>query len=209
MVSILIMGLPRSSHAQSNATLTNRTTHRREQQQLDQINYQAIGLYVSQPQENLTHFAVRLWPIMRRVTNKYGIEVCGYFAFDSNRQVYKIIVGTNYSQVRCLLYTDKIPAHTTNTLVSYHSHVNKNQLQLAKVDRQIMAITNPKLNWVDEMDTSGAGNRDRVVSNSDNQNFSALDYSSGQGYLATSQTLKYQNGVGTSQTLAIFQGFNQ
>lgn len=173
---------------------------------LKKISYQVVGLYESQPQESLDNFAIRLWPVLRKFTNQENSEVCGYFAEDQKHQTFEIILGTNGSQIRCLLYPKKIPVGTVNLRVSYHSHVADKVLQLREVDRQIMAITNPREDQQEsEWKSTGRWIGLGTVDNTDNQNFSMLDYESGHGFLATSKALKYQQGQGTSQTIAIFQ----
>ena len=136
------------------------------------MSYQRLFQLISEPNESLDDFLLRVGPKLRAFSDATGMEACGEIAQGDGR--YGIIGGTSYSHLGCAIFSIKVPQGMTALGVGIHSHGGKSQFKQNREDRIFSGV---------EDDPRAIGHA--VVYGQDLGAFSQQDQAIGRGYLAT------------------------
>lgn len=159
-----------------------------------ELPYEHVSDQVSQPGETKQAFLLRMAPVLREWANQTGMEACAEIgASDDGR--YGLVVGTNHSHLGCVIDPNRVlpGMHATNETI--HTHGRGNAFSPNAADMVMMdAQTAQRVDAVRAM-------RRPLLGGQTLNRFSAADYASGPGYLATPTGLIYQHGEGTDQVI--------
>lgn len=155
-----------------------------------ELPYEHIADYASQAGETKQAFLLRMAPIFRVWADKTGMEACAEIGASDDGQ-YGLVVGTNHSHLGCVIDPTRVlpGMHATNETI--HTHGRGVQFAPNAAD---MVMMDPQT--AESVDAVRAMRRPLLGGQVLNR-FSAMDYASGPGYLATPTGLMYQHGDGT------------
>lgn len=85
-----------------------------------EIDYQRLFEEISEVDEELDAFVLRIAPMLRDYTEKAGFEACGLLATDGQR--FGVVVGSTLAHAACGSFLEAVPEGMTPTGETIHSH---------------------------------------------------------------------------------------
>lgn len=159
----------------------------------DQLAYDHVGDYTSTPGETEQAFLIRMVPVFRAWANKTGTEACAEIGATADGQTFGLVIGTNRSHLGCVIYSARVLPGMQATGVTIHTHGRGAPFSPNRAD---MVLMDPAT--AAAVDTVKAMRR-LVLAGQTLDHFSATDFASGPGYLATPTGLLHQSGAAGSE----------
>lgn len=153
--------------------------------------------FVSQDNEKLEDFLLRISPLAEQFTVMTGWEVCGFVAQGKNGQ-YGLRLSSNRGAISCNISSNNVPFGMTAMRMTYHTHPEGNARPTA-ADAEFYAdnpATSGRMVKVGKPVKIGIGNKGSDI-------FSDGDYAA-PGYLAAEGKLMYQEGKGSERDVGTF-----
>lgn len=150
---------------------------------------------VSQVDENLESFVLRVAPELDSFTRESGHEACGMIAQTPNGNQFGIRLITIKGAMTCSMLRSNVPDGMRAMNVSIHSHPYKRSVFPTAAD----------VNYYAEHPM----NSGRMIKRGKPEKvggayFSQGDYQAGPGYLVAEGRLLYQEGVGTERDIGVY-----
>jgi hypothetical protein len=155
------------------------------------LPYEHIADYTSNPGESEHAFLIRMVPVFRAWANKTAMEACAEIGSDGAGR-YGLVVGTSRSHLGCVIDDARVLPGMAGTGETIHTHGRCAPFAANRAD---MVLMDPAT--ASAVDAVRAMRRPLLNGQTLDQ-FSAADYNSGPGYLATPTGLIYQHGDGTA-----------
>ncbi|WP_288431778.1 hypothetical protein [uncultured Stenotrophomonas sp.] len=150
---------------------------------------------VSEPEEALETFMLRLAPVLDRHTRESGHEVCGMVAQSADAERFGVRLGTTKGAMTCSMSRSNVPDGMHALNVSIHSHPHTRSVLPTAADVSFYAESPLSSGRMVKR-----GRSERVGG----AYFSSGDYAAGPGYLVAEGQLLYQEGKGTERNLGHF-----
>ena len=153
--------------------------------------YTEYETLVSQENETLDEFVLRIAPLVRDRTRDTGWELCGVLAQGANG-THGIVLTSSQSSIGCVLRAQLVPDGMIASGLSLHSHptAESKRLGITAMDRQLAAHTGHASASGGVMASQPKRRRD---------GFSTQDMQTGPGYLVLSKEVLFQQGFGTAK----------
>lgn len=153
--------------------------------------------FVSQENENLDDFLLRISPIAEQFTVMTGWEVCGFVAQGKNGQ-YGVRLSSTRGAISCSMSSNNVPFGMTAMRLTYHTHPEGNARPTA-ADAEFYAdnpATSGRMVKVGKPVKIGVGAQGSDM-------FSDGDYAA-PGYLAAEGKLLHQEGKGSERDVGTY-----
>lgn len=153
------------------------------------LPYQALGTMTSEPGESRDHFLARVGLALRAFSDRTKFEACAEIGAAPGGQAWGVVIGSTDSHLGCVVENDRVPVGMTPTGITIHSHGGGAGFRMSKADKILAGLDSVE--------------HPIYINGEDLAHFSAQDFESGPGYLATPDGLRYQHGPGTAQAVPV------
>lgn len=147
----------------------------------DTASWERVHLpdYVSEENESLDDFVLRIAPVLASYTNDTKWEVCSPIGQSEDGRFAVSLISSKAS-LGCIVYLENLPSGFTYMQLSVHSHPNEKSITPTQMDLNIASFHGRKIN------------QRRVRSQP--EGFSPDDFAAGPGYLVTPTQVLFQEG---------------
>lgn len=162
-----------------------------------------VAVFVSEVDEPLDTFMLRIAPTLERYTAETGWEACGWIGQSEKADRYAVRIGTTKGALTCGMRKSEVPEGFRALSLSIHSHPQAHSVFPSASDVAFYQ-ENREMQGGDRMVV-----RRRPERRAHNATFSPADYAVGPGYLVDRGSLHYQEGPGTQREVAPLSLVNQ
>lgn len=164
------------------------------QQKAASLPYTTLETMASKPGQSFDAFLGDVDHALRAFSDKTHFEACGELAETAGKTSFGVVITTNNSHLGCVIRIGLVPDGMTAIGVTIHSHGGQGQFDMNRADEKLAGVYDP------------TSIRRIPIAGENLYHFSPTDYAGGPGYLATPNSVIYQNGTPGEYTQVLATG---